>query len=99
MKSIVKTKKEILSKVKYRKISKPKIIIYGETWCPFCRNSKTLAKKMTKNFKFVSGKSGLKLKKLLKSRNIPRTIPQIVVDGKHIGGFTNLQSIYTKTNK
>lgn len=94
-------KKQILSKIKSKKITKPKhkIIIYGENWCPFCRNAKLLAKKITTNYKFVSGKSGLTLKKLLKSRNIPKTIPQIVVDGKHIGGFSNLQTVFMKINK
>ena len=90
-----------MSKVKSKKISKPKhkIIIYGEKWCPFCRNAKLLAKKITTNYKFVSGKSGATLKKLLKSRNIPATIPQIVVDGKHIGGFSNLESFFMSTKK
>ena len=85
--------------VKSRKISTPKIIIYGENWCPFCKNAKSLAKKMTKNYKFIPGKSGIELKKLIKSRNIPKTIPQITVDGKHIGGFSNLQKMFMKTNK
>ena len=89
MKAIVKKKRKITKKQR-------KIVIYGENWCPFCKNAKTLAKKMTKDFKFISGKSGLELKKLLKSRTIPKTIPQIVVNGKHIGGFSNLQSLYLK---
>ena len=97
MKRIVKSKK--IPKVQTHKISKPKITIYGEQWCPFCRNAKTLARKMTKNYKFISGKSGEELKKLLKSKNIPKTIPQIVVNGKHIGGFTNLESVFMKTKK
>ena len=101
MKRIVKSK---LPKVQTRKISKPKlkqpiITIYGEKWCPFCRNANTLARKMTKNYKFVSGKSGDELKKLLKSKNIPKTIPQVVVNGKHIGGFSNLESVFMKTKK
>ena len=88
--------KSKLPRKKKSKLKQPKIIIYGEKWCPFCRNAKSLAKKMTKDYKFVSGKSGVELKKLLKSKNIPKTIPQIVVDGKHIGGFTHLQTLFMK---
>ena len=101
MKKVAKSKKQILSKVVSKKITKPKhkIIIYGENWCPFCRNAKILAKKISYKYKFVSGKSGLTLQKLLKSRKIPATIPQVVVDGKHIGGFSNLESFSMKTNK
>ena len=83
-----------LDKIKKRIPKQRKIVIYGENWCPFCKNAKSLAKKMTKDYKFVSGKSGLELKKLLKLSRVPKTIPLVVVDGKHIGGFSNLQSIY-----
>ena len=70
------------------------IVIYGEKWCPFCLNAKKIAKNMTKHYKFITGKSGLQLKKILKSQKIPKTIPQIIIDGKHIGGFTELKSFY-----
>jgi len=81
------------------KDKKHKIIIYGEKWCPFCKNAKTLAKKITKDFKFVAGKSGIEIKKLIKTKTVPKTIPQIVVNGKHIGGFSNLQSLFMKIGK
>ena len=80
-------------KKKTEKRKQHKIVVYGESWCPYCKNAKILAKKLTKDFKFISGKSGMQLKKLLKLKNIPKTIPLVVVDGKYIGGFSNLQSI------
>lgn len=80
------------TKSKQRK-KQHKIEIYGENWCPFCRNAKILAKRITKKNKFISGKSGLELKKLLKLKNVPRTIPLVVVDGKYIGGFSNLKKL------
>ena len=78
---------------KTKKIKQKKITVYGETWCPYCKNAKTLAKTITKDVKFISGKSGIQLKKLLKLKKIPKTIPLVVVDGKYIGGFSNLQSM------
>ena len=96
MKKIVTSKISPKIQTRKPKLKQPKIIIFGEKWCPFCRNAKLLAEKMTKDYKFVSGKSGVELKKLLKSKNIPKTIPQITVNGKHIGGFTNLELIYLK---
>ena len=82
---ITSSKKIKLKKTK--KTKQDKIIIYGETWCPFCRNAKILAKKKTKQLKFISGKSSLQLKKLLKLKKVPKTIPLVVVDGKYIGGY------------
>ena len=93
VKKVIK-KKIIKKKTIKKKVIKPKIIIYGEKWCPFCRNAKELSTKVTKSVKFISGKSGTQLRKILKLTNVPRTIPQIVVNGKHIGGFSNLQKIY-----
>ena len=72
------------------------ITIYGENWCPYCRNAKELAKRISKKVSFVSGKSGEELKKKLKLKKIKQTIPQIVVDGKHIGGFNKLLTKYNK---
>ena len=80
--------------IKKTKVKQKKIIIYGENWCPYCKNAKKIAKKITKNYKFISGKSGLELKRLLKLKNVPRTIPLITVDGRYIGGFSNLQAMY-----
>ena len=67
--------------------------IYGETWCPYCTNSKLIATKHSKKVEFLHGKSPEQLRRILKLPNAPRTIPQIVVNGKYIGGFSNLQKL------
>lgn len=67
-----------------------KIVIYGEQWCPFCKAAKKDAKKITKSVKFISGISGAEMKKKLKLKKVPKTIPQIQIDGKYIGGYSNL---------
>lgn len=71
-----------------------KIVIYGETWCPFCTRAKSIAKRITNDFKFISGKTGTELKRILKLKTSPKTIPIVVVNGKYIGGFSELQSLY-----
>jgi len=80
--------------VKVKKKPAKLIIIYGEKWCVFSKIAKKLASKIAVKVKFVTGLTGLKLKKLLKLRAEPKTIPQIVVDGKYIGGYTGLHSKY-----
>ena len=81
----------IMVKVPKKKIKS--IVIYGETWCPYCKNSKTIARKISNSVKFVSGLSSTEIKKKLKLKSTPSTIPQIQVDGKYIGGFSNLSKL------
>lgn len=74
-----------------------KIVIYGEKWCPFCKAAKRDAKKkLSKSVKLITGLSGAEMKKKLKLKRIPKTIPQIQVDGKYIGGYSNLVNIIKK---
>ena len=76
---------------------KPTVItIYGEKWCPFCREAKVIANAVTKRVQFVQGLSSEEIKKRAKLRSTPTTIPQIVVNGKHIGGFSNLKRLFNR---
>lgn len=86
MLSIIMVKKQKNIKVK-------SIVIYGESWCPFCKQSKIVAKKLSKSVKFINGLSSIEIKKKLKLKKTPSTIPQIQVDGKYIGGFSQLQKL------
>ena len=88
------TKKKTVVKKKIKKL--PSIIIYGENWCPFCSNAKKLAKSLSSNVSFISGKSGEYIKNKYKLKTIPRTIPQIIVNKKHIGGYNALSKKYVR---
>jgi glutaredoxin 3 len=78
-------------------MKRPKqITIYGEHWCPYCRQAKQLAKKLKIKTKFISGKSGDYIKNELKLKKTPTTIPQISIDGKYIGGFSKLSTMFNK---
>jgi glutaredoxin len=85
--------KQSIASLKY-----PTIKIYGETWCPYCKLSKILAKKINPKFDpkkdFISGKTSVQLKKLLKLKSTPKTIPLILVNKKYIGGYSNLQNLF-----
>ena len=73
----------------------PKILIFGENWCPYCKGAKSFAKKINPQFDFkkdfITGKTPKQLKQFLKLKTMPRTIPIVVVNGKYIGGYSDLQ--------
>jgi len=73
-----------------------KATIIGTTTCPFCVNAKTLATQ--RNIPFESftivkdpaeyNETNISMEKAFEMVGQPfRTVPQILVDGKHIGGF------------
>ena len=77
-------KKSAVKKKKYKQKT-----IYGKASCWFCRESKKIAKTMSRSVIFIQA-SAKTMQSVLKLQKAPTTIPQIVVNNKHIGGYTNL---------
>jgi glutaredoxin 3 len=74
------------------KMSQQEIVIYTWSTCPFCINAKRLLKQ--KNMKYVE-KEVVKNKhylKEMKKKTGETSVPQIFINGKHIGGFTELNN-------
>ncbi len=73
----------------------PQVIMYTTSWCPYCRAAKSLfaAKKVDYTEIDVTEEPKLRLEmELLSGR---RTVPQIFINGKPIGGYDdalNLES-------
>lgn len=78
-----------------------KAIIYSKEHCPFCVRAKALLKKLNIEYdEFVIGEQGSKVlesnqswatrEDLLERAPNARTVPQIWLDGEHVGGYTEL---------
>lgn len=68
-----------------------RVKIYSTGTCPICDKAKNLLKKWQVAYDEVRvdlHQDGLK--EMLQVTNHARTVPQIVIDGKWIGGFTEL---------
>lgn len=73
------------------KIKDDKIVIYTWSTCPYCINAKRLLNE--KNMKYTE-KEVVKNKKFLKEmkkKSGETSVPQVFINKKHIGGFTDLQ--------
>jgi glutaredoxin len=66
-------------------------IIWSKEQCPYCDQAKALLK--SKNIAYEERKigSGYSREDLLEAVPTARTVPQIFVDGQHVGGFTELR--------
>ena len=79
------------------KTKNPKLRIYGENWCGYCKESKRVANQLIPGFDikkhYITGKTTDYLKKKYKIKKLPNTIPLIFLNDKFIGGYTNFMKI------
>lgn len=82
-----------------------KIEVYGKKNCPFCTKAKKLAEQLKGfrgdvDFKYTDYEEEGYTKETLSEKidRVVSTAPQIVIDGKSIGGYTDFES-YVKSNR
>ena len=73
-----------------------KAVIWSKYHCPYCDQAKALLK--SKNIEFEERKigDGYTKEELLEAVPTARTVPQIFLDDKLIGGFTELKQHLTE---
>lgn len=74
------------------------IEIYTLDYCPFCQKAKMFLTQNKVNFKEISCEDNEEEMRevLMKKFNLksPATFPQIVIDGNHIGGYSDMIEKY-----
>lgn len=79
----------------------PNAIIFSKDYCPYCDYAKALLKEKGISYEEInishSDNPALVLEKI-RSYTDMRTFPQIILDGKHIGGYTDLVAYYAEEN-
>ena len=74
-----------------------KIVIYTGPMCNFCSAAKHLLNKKKISYKEIDiGYDEEKKEEMLKKSNGPKTIPQIFIEEKHIGGYVELKALENK---
>ena len=75
----------------------PKIEIYTTTICPFCHAAKKLLNEKGANFSEISLTREPHMRdRMVERANGGRTVPQIFIDGTHIGGCDDLYALDAK---
>ena len=68
--------------------------IYTGPYCAYCDRAKALLNKKGVSFKEINLASDPnKIDEMIKKTNGMKTVPQIFVDGQHIGGNDKLQTL------
>ena len=71
-----------------------KVVIYTGPLCNFCSAAKHLLNKKKINYEEIDiGYDDKKREEMLKKSNGAKTIPQIFIEEKHIGGYVELKAL------
>ena len=66
--------------------------VYGAQWCTFCKKAKSFLDTRGKDYIFVDIESDVEACKFLLNEDA-QTIPQIYLDDKLIGGYSDLVAL------
>lgn len=67
-----------------------RVEIYSRPGCGYCENAKDIFKQKGVHFVEYSIGSGFSREAFFEKFPNEKTVPQIVIDGEHIGGYTQL---------
>jgi len=69
-----------------------KAVVWSKDACPFCMQAKALLERRGIEYEERNVSTNWTREQLLEAVPDARTLPQIFLDGQHIGGFTDLRS-------
>lgn len=72
----------------------PKIVIYATQWCPYCVRAKHLLDYKQVSYEVIDvGLEPNRRVEMVQLSNGQQTVPQIFIDGEHIGGCDELYAL------
>lgn len=71
----------------------PHITIYSSQYCPFCFRAKAIFQQKSVAFEEINVDMDSALKKEMMQKSGQRTVPQIWIGERHIGGCDDLMAI------
>ena len=69
----------------------PKVVIYTTTYCPYCTWAKALLRSKNVDFEEIDITHDERLQEEVKQLSGRGTVPQILIDGKPVGGFDDIK--------
>ena len=66
------------------------VTVYVSGWCPYCQRAMELLAQKNVKFSEINVEDDEKLREEMIARSNRRTVPQIFIGGKHVGGCDDL---------
>lgn len=80
-------------------IESNKILVYSKTYCPYCTATKDLLGKYGVDYKLIelnTTSDGGEVQRALQEISGQRAVPNVFINGEHIGGNSDLQALESK---
>lgn len=75
-------------------MSAPSVVMYGNAVCPYCGAARMLLTQKGVSFEDLPVAKGTpEFEHMVEKSGGRRTVPQIFIDGQHIGGFDELHAL------
>jgi glutaredoxin 3 len=74
-------------------VSQPSVTLYVTGWCPYCSRAKDLLARKSVAFKEINVDDEPKLREEMIARSNRRTVPQVFIGDKHVGGCDDLYAL------
>jgi glutaredoxin 3 len=71
-------------------VTAPVVTVYVSGWCPYCERSKGLLAQKNVVFNEINVEDEAKFREEMIARSNRRTVPQIFIGDKHVGGCDDL---------
>jgi len=70
-----------------------RVVIYGTRFCPYCMRAREMLDYKGVEYEDVAVDREPARRREMELRSSRRTVPQIFIDGEHIGGFDDLHAL------
>ncbi len=74
-------------------MSAPAVVMYTTGWCPYCERARRLLKAKGASFSEIDVESAPEKRAEMQSRSGRRTVPQIFIGERHVGGSDDLAAL------
>ena len=71
-------------------MTQPTVTLYTSGWCPYCQRAKGLLTQKNVIFSEINVEDDAKFREQMIARSNRRTVPQIFIGDKHVGGCDDL---------
>ncbi len=71
----------------------PKVEIYTQPWCPYCSRAVALLQRKGVPFQEIDAPHGTAQREEATERSGKTTMPQVFIDGRHVGGCDDLMAL------
>jgi len=74
-------------------MTQPDVTLYVSGWCPYCQRAKALLTQKQVAFKEIDVEDGPQFREEMVARSRRRTVPQIFIGDRHVGGCDDLMEL------